>query len=103
MGKVAHDLFIRHPDIDLFCNIEVSIQKKIDQSLSGEMEVQIAGKKKDSNHIKKDKKGDLGLQSKSFFGDPSVEQGSDPLEGRSGGDQFPNLEWMAQCSPFFVR
>jgi hypothetical protein len=73
MREVTHDLFIRHPDFDLFCNIEVSIQKKIDQSLPGEMEVQIAGKEENSNDIKKDKESDLGLQSKSILWNLSAE------------------------------
>jgi hypothetical protein len=82
MGQVLCESLIRDPDVDLLCDIEISIEVKIKLSLFGEMEIYVTGNDEYSDDIKDNEKGDLGLQSEGSFLEPSTDKRSGPLDGK---------------------
>jgi hypothetical protein len=80
-GEVCLDPLSRDSDIDLFCDIEVSIQVEIDLSFLGKPEVQVTGEKEDACHNEDDEERHLDLQAGQFSKNLSrIEKLLDPPE-----------------------
>jgi hypothetical protein len=82
MWEAFSESLIRDSDVNLLCDIEISIEVKVKLSLLRKMEIQIAGDGEDSDNIENNEKSNLVLQSKGSLLDPSTDKGSDPLEGK---------------------
>jgi hypothetical protein len=63
MGQVFCESLIRETDVDLLCDIEISIEVEVELSLPGKMEVQVTGDDEYPDDVEDNEKSDLGLQS----------------------------------------
>jgi hypothetical protein len=57
--------------------------------------VDVAGEEEDTHDIEEDEKSDLGLQANGFFGEDSMEKGSDPLKRK---DKRIGETWRSHIS-----
>ena len=101
MGQVLCESLIRDTDVDLLCDIEISIEVKVKLSLFGEMEIYVTGDDQYSDDIKDNEKGDLGLQSEGSFLDP-LHNRVKLLDEKPCVHLSPKLEG-SPSQPFFAR